>query len=121
MKKSGIILVVIGLALLAACGFSGRHTTIVENDNDHYLRIEYAGHISFDHNETAISSISRDGYLEYQNNEKKLNAKNNGHGGVSYELYDGYKKVNLDENGRKFIAEAVKVIVQKTGHDPNHQ
>src|ERR1700761_4556567 len=116
MKKFGIAILVTGLALLAACGFGRRHTTIVENTNGHYLRIEFSGKVAFNSAGTAISSISPDGYLEYQNNDKKLEAKNNGHGGISYELYEGYTKLSLDDNGRKFIAEAVKVMKQKTGY-----
>ncbi|MGZ3749973.1 MAG: hypothetical protein ACXVB0_17045 [Mucilaginibacter sp.] len=119
MKKLGIIMIVAGMAAMVACHLGRKHTTIVETGNNHYLRIEYAGHVAFNQDGTEISSISRDGYVEYQNNEKKLNAKNNGHGGVSYELYDGYAKVNLDDNGKKFIAEAVNVMLQKTGRNPN--
>jgi hypothetical protein len=119
MEKSGITVVVIGMALLAACSFGRKHTTIVENSNNHYLRIEYSGQVAFNDDGTAIRSISPDGYVEYQNNDKKLEAKNNGHGGISYELYDGYNKINMDDNGRKFIAEAVKVMKQK-GHNPGN-
>ena len=116
MEKSGIAVMVTIMALLAACTFGRKHTTIVETTNSHYLRIEYSGKIAFNNEGTEISSISRDGYVEYQNNDKKLEAKNNGHGGISYELYEGYTKLNLDDNGRKFIAEAVKVMRQKTGY-----
>lgn len=120
MKKSGIAFIVTAMALLAACSFGRKHTTIVENSNDHHLRIEYSGHVYFNDEGTAISSISPDGYLEYQNDDKKLEARNNGYGGISYELYEGYTKVNLDDNGRKFIAEAVKVMKQK-GHNPSYK
>jgi hypothetical protein len=119
MEKSGIAIVVAGIALLAACSFGRRHTTIVENTNNHRIRIEYSGHVYFNKDETAIRSISRDGYLEYQNDDRKLNAKNDGHGGVSYELYEGYTKIDPNKDGKEFIAEAIKVIVQKTGHNLN--
>jgi hypothetical protein len=116
MEKSGIALLVAGMLFIAACTFGKRHTTIVEKSNDHYLRIEYAGHISFNRDGTAIGSISPNGYVEYQQDDKKLEAKDDGHGGVSYELYDGYEKLGMDERGRQFIAEAVKVMMQKTHH-----
>ena len=119
MKKFGIAILVAGLALLAACSFGRKHTTIIENSNNHYLRIEYSGRVAFNNEGTEISSISPDGYVEYQNNDKKLEAKNNGRGGISYELYEGYTKLNLDDDGRKFIAEAVKVMKQK-GHNPGY-
>jgi hypothetical protein len=116
MEKSGIAILVAGMIFLAACTFSGKHTTIVEKSDNHYLRIEYAGHVSFNGDGTAIRSISRDGYVEYQRDDKKLEAKNNGNGGISYELYDGYQKLSMDERGREFIAEAVRVMMQKTHH-----
>jgi hypothetical protein len=116
MEKSGIAILVAGMIFLAACTFGGKHTTIVEKSDNHYLRIEYAGHVSFNEDGTAIRSISRDGYVEYQRDDKKLEAKNNGNGGISYELYDGYQKLSMDERGREFIAEAVRVMMQKTHH-----
>ncbi|HTD39786.1 MAG TPA: hypothetical protein VK671_04140 [Mucilaginibacter sp.] len=116
MEKSGIAILVAGMIFLAACTFGRRHETIVETSDNHYLRIEYAGHISFNDNGTAIRSISRDGYVEYQMDDKKLEAKSNGYGGVSYELYDGYQKLTMDEKGREFIAEAVRIMMQKTHH-----
>ncbi|MBV8391229.1 MAG: hypothetical protein JO080_15595 [Mucilaginibacter sp.] len=116
MEKSGIALLVAGMLLLAACTFGRRHTTIVEKSDHHYLRIEYAGHVSFSEDGTTIKSISRDGYVEYQQDGKKLEAKNNGNGGISYELYDGYEKLGMDERGRQLVAEAVKVMVQKKHH-----
>jgi len=116
MEKSGIAILVAGMLFLAACTFSKRHTTIVEKSDDHYLRIEYSGHVSFNNDGTAIRSISRNGYVEYQQDDKKLEAKDNGNGGVSYELYDGYEKLSLDERGRQFIADAVHVMMQKKHH-----
>ena len=113
MKKPGIITVVLLLVLLAACSFNRRrHTTIVEKDNNHYLKIEYAGHIAFNGTGTAIQNISPDGYLEYQYDDIKLNAKNNGHGGISYELHEGYNNVSQQDKNQ-FIAGVVKVLMQK--------
>jgi hypothetical protein len=118
MKKQGIIIIVIGLICLAACSFNKRHTTIVEKSNNHYHKIEYGGQVAFNDNGTSIKSISPDGYVEYQNDDKKLEAKNDGKGGISYELYQGYTRLNLDDHGREFIADAVKVMMQK-GHYPS--
>jgi hypothetical protein len=112
MAKTGITMVVAGMAMLAACSFGRKHSTLVEKTNNNYLRIEYAGHISFNRDRTAFGYISPDGYVEYQYNDKKLEAKNNGKGGVSYELYEGYSKLSPEQNN-KFIADAVRVIMQK--------
>ncbi len=117
MEKSGIALLVAGMLFLAACTFGHHHhTTVVEKSNNHYLRIEYSGDISFNNAGTAIQSISRNGYVEYQNDDKKLEAKSDGHGGISYELYEGYEKLPLDNSGKEFIADAVRVMIQKTKH-----
>lgn len=117
MEKSGIAILVAGMVALAACTFDHHHhTTVVEKSNDHYLKIEYAGDISFNDAGTAIESISRNGYVEYQNDDKKLEAKNDGRGGVSYELYDGYDRLPLDNKGKEFIANAVRVMIKKTRH-----
>ena len=117
MEKSGIALLVAGMLFLAACTFGHHHhTTVVEKSNNHYLRIEYSGDISFNDAGTAIQSISRNGYVEYQNDDKKLEAKNDGHGGISYELYEGYEKLPLDNSGKEFIANAVRVMIEKTKH-----
>lgn len=113
MEKSGIVILAAGIILLAACTFGRRHTTIVENTDNHHLRIEYAGHIRFNDKGTDIERISPDGYVEYQKDNEKLEAKNDGHGGVSYELYDGYEKLALDERGRNFITEAVRIMDEK--------
>ncbi len=112
MAKTGITIMVAGMAMLAACSFGRKHTTIIEKTNNNYLRIEYAGHVSFNTEGSAIDYISPNGYVEYQNNDKKLEAKNNGKGGVSYELYEGYSRISPEQNG-KFIADAIKIIVQK--------
>lgn len=120
MKKLIIGLFIFSLAgLFVSCHLGRRHTTIVENDNHNYMKIEYAGDIHFNDNGTAIASISRGGYVKYRYNEQKLEAKNNGMGGIRYELYDGDHKLSLDENGKRFIAEAVKKIIQKAGRNPN--
>ena len=120
MKKARIVLLALTLGVLfTACHFGRRHTTIVENTDNNYIKIEYAGDVRFNSDGTSINSISPGGYIKYRNNDKKLEAKNNGMGGISYELSDGDQKLNLDENGRKFIAEAVKVIIKKSSHNFN--
>ena len=117
MEKSGIVMLVAGMVALAACTLGHHHhTTVVEKSNDHYLKIEYSGEIDFNNAGTAIANISRNGYVEYQNDEKKLEARNDGHGGISYELYDGYDKLPLDSKGKEFIANAVRIMIEKTRH-----
>lgn len=117
MEKSGIAILVAGMVVLAACTMGHHHhTTVVEKSNDHYLKIEYSGEVNFNNAGTAIESISRNGYVEYQNDDKKLEAKNDGRGGISYELYEGYDTLPLDSKGKEFIADAVRIMIQKTRH-----
>jgi len=118
-KLLTLILVLCVIAIIASCGIGQRHTTIVENDNNHYKKIEYAGEVHFNDNGTAIASISHGGYVRYRYDDRKLEAESNGRGGVRYELYDDGHKVDLDENGKRFIAEAVKDMMKK-GHNPGN-
>jgi hypothetical protein len=117
MKKLRILLLIAVLgAAAASCNFGRGHTTIIENDNNNYLKIEYSGHVHFSDDGTAISSISRGGYVKYQYNNRKLEARNNGNNGVSYELYDNGEKLDPFHNGRPLIAEAVKMMIRKGYH-----
>jgi hypothetical protein len=122
MKKLRII--VLGICIIGlfhACRFGQRHTTIVENGNGHYLKIEFSGNIEFNSNETAIAHISRYGYVKVHYNDHKLEAENDGHGGVRYKLYDGDQQLDPNGDGKALIAEAVKQIISKVGHDPNRR
>ena len=117
MEKSGIAILVASMVALAACTLGHHHhTTVVEKSNDHYLKIEYSGEVSFNNAGTAIESISRNGYVEYLYDDKKLEAKNDGRGGINYELYEGYDKLPVDKKGKEFIAQAVKIMIEKTRH-----
>ncbi|HVV55648.1 MAG TPA: hypothetical protein VHC47_10005 [Mucilaginibacter sp.] len=116
MKKIRMILLLGTMGgLITACHFR-RHTTIIETGTNHYLRIESTGRVRFNQDETGIAYISWGGYLKYTNDQKKLEAENDGHGGIRYELYDGDEKLDPFGNGRQFIAEAVRVMIRKGYH-----
>ncbi len=100
-----------------ACHFGRRHTIIVENSNNNYVRIEYSGRVYFNHDGTAISSISPGGYVKFEHNDRKLEAENNNQGGVTYELYDNGERLSMNDEGKRFIAEAVQMMMKK-GHTP---
>ncbi len=118
-KLLTFILALCVFAIVASCHMGKRHTTIVERDNDHYLKIEYAGSVHFKEDGSGIESISRGGYVKYRYNDRELEAENNGAGGVHYKLYDGNTELDLDQNGRMFIAEAVHDMMKK-GHNPGY-
>src|SRR5580693_2607819 len=67
---------------------NGMHSIIINDDNTS-LEIKYTGDISFTDDETAIKSMSPDGYLKFKKNGKKLivTAKDNGQ--IMYEINDG--------------------------------
>ncbi|HVW12596.1 MAG TPA: hypothetical protein VHB54_02170 [Mucilaginibacter sp.] len=112
MKKINLIILFAALAALTACHF-GRHTVIVETGNHHYMRIESYGKVYFNPAGTYIAYISRGGYLEYRNDDTRLKAENNGHGGIRYELLQDGEKLDPNSNGRSLIADAVKVMIAK--------
>lgn len=116
MKKIRILLLVMALAGLSACHLGRKHSTIVETGNNYYLKIEYSGRVYFNNNGTAISSISQGGYVKYQFNNKKLEAKSNSSGGVNYEIYEDGEKLDPFHDGRPLIAEAVKMMMRKGYH-----
>src|ERR1700744_214400 len=116
MKKLRIFLAVAAVAVLTTSCRFGRHTTILENGNGHNLRIESYGKVHFNPAGTDIAYISMGGYLDYQYDDKHLKAENDGHGGIKYELNADGEKLKADSNGREFIAEAVRVMIQKGYH-----
>lgn len=117
MKKLVPILLVIATWSITACHF-GKHTTIVEKSNNHYLRIESTGKVYFNNEQTAIAHISAGGYLKYEDDGNKLEARNDGRGGISYELTEGDEKLDPNGNGKQFITDAIKIMIKK-GYRPN--
>jgi hypothetical protein len=89
----------------------GNKTTISINNGFNNLKIEFAGEVTFTDDEKGIESISPDRFVKYKYNRKKLFAESDGHGGVRYELYSGMSRVNVNGDGRDFIAEAVKSML----------
>jgi len=110
MKKiQNIIAAVCLLFLFAACH---RGNSIMISSGDDNLSINYSGEIKFNDDETAIKSISHNGYLRYIRNDRKLLAENDSQGEIKYELYDNGKKINLnDQEGKLFLADAIKDMI----------
>lgn len=113
MKKLRILIAVVAISLtLSACR---RHTTIIETGDNYRLKIEYSGSIHFSVDGRAIAGISRGGYLKYERNDQKLEARSDGHGSVRYELSD-YGDPVPPKDQKEFIANAVRVMLQKNHH-----
>lgn len=110
MKKSKLI--GLALCLIIAAASCKRGNSITITNGHEYLKINYSGDIRFNDDETSIQSITPDGYLEFKKNHIKLLAESNFHGEVSYEIYDDGKKLDpLSNNGKRFIAEAIKEMI----------
>jgi uncharacterized protein YeeX (DUF496 family) len=90
---------------------NGQHSIIITDENGS-LEVKYMGEISFNEDETAISSISQDGYLKYKKNGKKLVATADANGHPLYEINDGDKKSTLNDDERAFLTEAIKVMIE---------
>lgn len=86
--------------------------SIVTDDGINRKEIHYKGEIIFNDDETAIESISPDGYLQFRSNGRKLIVESNYHGGLAYKMYKGGKRLNEDEPaGKKFLAEAIDQMI----------
>ena len=114
MKKMRILLLLVAAICLtvSACR---RHSTIIETGDNYYMKIEYSGSVHFSIDGRTITGISHGGYLKYQRNEKKLEARNDGNGGVRFELLD-YGDPVAPKDQKAFIANAVRVMLQKNHH-----
>ncbi|MBC8110845.1 MAG: hypothetical protein H7Y04_07280 [Verrucomicrobia bacterium] len=123
MKKLPFIIAVTGLLIMGiSCKesfstsqyISDRYaksaTTMRYDDRNTFFEINYTGAISFNEDETAIQ-ISPNGYVRYEENNKKLFAESNAEGKISYEMYENGSKLNFDDTGKKFLAEIIKKII----------
>jgi hypothetical protein len=116
MKKlNGIIAGLCVLLTMAACK---NGTSIVHSSGDDYMEINYTGQIKFTEDETAIESITPDGFLKYRNNNKRLAAKSNYHGVIDYKLYKANEQIDANSaEGKQFLAQAIREILTDGGFD----
>ena len=90
---------------------NGQHSIMINDDNGS-LELKYTGDISFNDDETIIKNISRDGYLKYKRNGKKLVVSADERGNMLYEINDGEKKSTLTDDEKSFLTEAIKVMIE---------
>lgn len=114
MKKVKLLILIGAISILTACMHPGKHTTIVVRDDHNTTKIEYAGKIIFNDQQTRIEDISIGGYVRYQHNDIKIDAENDGHGNVAYEIYSDGDKQPMDEKGKKLLSDAVKDIIERS-------
>src|SRR5688500_11346983 len=89
-------------------------TRIFDGTNEQ--EISSRGKIIFNDAETAVESISQNGFLKYKNNDLKLKVQSK-EGKIVYELTDDGRALNVnDANGQRILAETIKAILE-TGFD----
>ncbi|HTE23193.1 hypothetical protein [Flavitalea sp.] len=87
---------------------------IFDGTNDQELSTK--GKIIFNEAETAVESISPNGFLKYKNNDLKLKVELK-EGQIVYQLTEDGKNLNVNEaNGKRVLAETIKAILE-TGFD----
>ncbi|CAN5335382.1 hypothetical protein BH09BAC6_BH09BAC6_06220 [soil metagenome] len=119
MKKIALLSATLGLILLTSCHFGRRHTTIISNDGNEKIRIEYYGQFSFNNTRTAINNMLAGSYIKYERNDDRLEVFRNRYGQIVYKINNGDKKLALDSNDRLFVAEAVKEMIRKGHYSDN--
>lgn len=118
MKKAlYYITALLFITILVSCHHHGyRTTTIVMNNDSVSLKIKYTGRIEFNADSTDISHISPEGFLEYKKNRVELIVDSDTAGHLTTNLYEKGKKIPIDDNGQKLIAEAVKEMIGQQVH-----
>ncbi|MGY4537782.1 hypothetical protein ACVW0P_002201 [Mucilaginibacter sp. UYNi724] len=102
------------LAAGTACDFD-KATTIVNKTDNLYQRIKYSGKVVFAEDGKDIDRISDHGYLEFEQNNRRFKAQDNGHVKIAYE-FDGESAITeLDLHQKEFVAEAVTEIIKARG------
>ena len=90
----------------------GRNVTTINMRNPGLIEeIQYTGTITLNDEETAIDSISPEGFVKYTKNGMQFTAASSLMGEIVYEIYDDGKKLPMDERGRRFIAGAIKDMI----------
>jgi hypothetical protein len=98
------------LILTTSCHHFGNR--MVVNSGKDKLEINYSGEIKFTDDETAIQSISQNGYLNYQKNDKELRMRHDEKGGLKCVMFIGNRKLNPeDPEGKKLMAEAIQSMI----------
>jgi len=116
MKTIRNLSVILFILLLSASCHHGSRTFMV-SDGKNELEIQSDGEIKFNEDETAIQSISNNGYLKYRNNDKKLVVHYTNNNELKYELSVSGQKLNPDTpEGKKLIADAIQDMIS-TGID----
>jgi hypothetical protein len=112
MKAKTLWFFLTGCLLLTASCRHFRGNRMVMSDGANRVEVRYQGDIQFNEDETAITRISSNGYLEYWHNDEHVLAGNNDHGVVRVELYEDGKPVDLESaEGKALLARTIKGMI----------
>ncbi|WP_336517725.1 hypothetical protein [Pollutibacter soli] len=89
-----------------------KKTTIRINDESGSIKIECKGDVRFTDDDKAIAFISDGGYVRYTRDGEKLVIEPRD-GGMVYKVNSGSVMTELDENGKQFLASAVKIMINQ--------
>ena len=98
--------------LLGSCHGHGTLHIVINNGGDYHMDIKRAGWVEFSKDTTAINRISENGYLSFEKNGKRLRAEYDNKGVIYIEMYENGKLIS-NEQGKTFLAEAVKEMVNR--------
>ncbi len=107
LKRTAVVLILLFVGYACQRG----NTISIYNGTDN-IRVNYWGTIKFNDDETAITSISKGGFLRYQKNNERLFAVPLKEGGMKYILRIDGKEIEKDgSEGQKLMANAVKTMI----------
>ena len=105
-----LVAMMIVLIFATSCHHFGNRM-VVNNGKDR-LEINYYGDIKFTEDETAIQSISKNGYLDYKKNDRGLRLTHNEKGEMKCVMFmDGHKVNPASPEGKKLITEAIQDMI----------
>ena len=96
--------------ITTAC--NGPHSTIEVDDGTSHLKIEYAGTIVFNDDNTGIVHISPGGYFKCNNNYDNLKVEPNASGHPIYQVNGRAGASNLDRSGEALMIQAAREVAK---------
>jgi hypothetical protein len=92
-------------------GRPANEQNIVISSDDLYEEIRYAGRINFNADESAIETMSPNGYLKYTKNDQLLAVVADSSGRIVYTLFRNGQRSNNSTELPKIITEAIKETI----------
>lgn len=112
MKKQILLFLSIVLITIVTSCSRSKHVSIIVTNEDHFLKIDYAGTIVFNDDNTGVLQISPRGYFNCKNNDDKLEITNQ-NGRLTYKLNGDVQNAELSRNGKWLLKQAVKEIARQ--------